>query len=753
MAYKYAGYLGTLLYSPDSASIERAESITIGHEQIADWSSTDDPREPEWQRVPCTCTPGEDSVILRGNFDRIRAIDSCGPEDPSFWVPLTTEGLGGLPFPLDTNRYSVLEIRYRCRTNGARPAWICTYPDGQHFEWLPPTDTWRTSAHLLQHRGFPAAIDGLTFRLYTVERSVEEMEIAWVRFRALTTAEKETRTKAEARVVQNYPPVQAELLEDFMPLGVSMCARQSRQMASAMEVQLRDYWRLALEDIARAHHNTVWLEDASELTHTEWTEIVGLAASFGLRLVPEFNWDYSEFSANGPYLLEKYVRPHASSDAILGWSLHKEPQEEHFELYCKARGMFHDADEQHPLVMFLREPNAYSLYARHFAASGMSFFKTGQPWQLGRTVRAHHHLNHGQQVWVNAPAFIYATSTPRWHSCPEMRLMLNHAFCNGARGWFSYCYNNSPVWVEGPFKRSLTGPFLTFSDLWSELSHRMERFYGLAGLFLGTRPAREAWVPGVNITWRAHPNTRVPEEVSPVQWSWLHGEDFGLLYIVNNDAHQVTGINIEIPDDIAYGQDVFDMTDFARQRVWKPMVRQRHIEMFPGQGQVLLFAPEQVSLRVREDMIERLVEDDRRQIGLDLGLARRYEMDIGPAQEFMKRTGLGDTMHDLREASQARAYLTNTIEGHHDLVSARSHLVSASAAICGCDGVLCRMYDQGRVDEAHEHGRHVLPLAKLLTDLRLKLRRGHATQIGEGCVQLSRDCIKLLGELRVLSPQ
>ncbi|MBI1318270.1 MAG: hypothetical protein GC168_04865 [Candidatus Hydrogenedens sp.] len=751
MAYTYLGYLGTLIYSPDTREIAKADSVSVSPAQLLRWTTSDDSREPEWKRIPVECTMGERGVVLRGKFDRIRQIDSCGPEDPSFWVPLSSERKT-TPFPIDLRRFPVFEVTYRCRTENVRPSYNVSYTTGQQVEWLPPRQEWTTAAHLLRNREFPNFIDQVTLRLYTVARSTEELEVESLRFRALTAAEREALAKAEKRIAAIKPPLSTPQFDSFMPIGVSMGARQAARMAELMEVPQRDYWRLAMEDIARSHHNAIWIEDAAELSHTEWTEILGLASSFGLRLVPEFNWDLARFRTEGPELVERFVHPHAESESVLAWSLRSEPGGAHFDALCQARSLFENADPRHPLVFLMREPNSFPLFAPHFAAAGISYFKSGVPWRLGEMVRAHQHICEDRQFWIQAPAFIYATSTPHWHTCPELRLMLNHAFCGGARGWFSYTYHNVPAWHEGPFKRSLTGPFLTFSDLWSELGHRIERFHGLASLLLHSRPNGGEWVPGVEMSVRRHSNSRVPEDVPPVYSAWLHGDDFALLYVVNNDASEVTGINIKIPATIPFGQEVYDMTDFVRYRNWHPMAHERHIEMFPGQGQVFMFAPPEVARRERNFVIERMVWNDRRQIGIDLGVARRYEVDITSSQELIKRTGLGDPMDDLRNAADARADLINMLGAHQALVTSRSALVQASAAICGCDGVLCRMFDQGRMDEAHENGRQVLPLARTLTELRLKLRRGHAASIQEQSHALAQSAIALLQELRTICP-
>jgi hypothetical protein len=749
MKYEYSGYLRSLLYTADRGEIARVDAVEIGSEHLLRWATEDDDRDPEWRHIPAECERTPEGAVFSGDFRRVRQMDATGPKDPSFWVPLTNKaGDPGSLFPIDATRYPIIEITYRCRTEHCRPAWQWYYPGGQHLDGLQPEREWTTVGRLMQHRGFPATVTGLTLRLYAVARETQEWEIKSIRFRALTPAEAEAVRKDATRLGRpSMFPKHYPLLDNFVPLGVSVSARVGRQMANLMEMPFRDYWRLAMEDIARGHHNCLQVEHVDELTVTETTELLGLAASYGLRVIPILNWSAETILANGEDLVERYVRPHAESDALLAWCLESEPPEHAFEAHCKAKGLFEDADESHPLAALTRDPNSMALFSPHFAVSGLSYFKSGDPWQLGECVRTHAPLGRGQQFWVTAPAYIYATGTPRWNTCPEMRLMINHAFGNGARGWFTYSYHNVPIWVEGPFKRSLTGPFLTFSDLWIELSHRVERFNGLANLLLHTRPG-DFWVPNIKFSVQPHPNSRLPEGLSPVTWTWLHGEDFGILYVINNDINEVTGVNIEIPAEIPFGQEAYDMTDFVRSREWRPTPRFRHLEMFPGQGQMIMFAPEDVAVRERDRVIAALIEDDRRRLGLEMGLARRYDLDISEPRDMIQRIGLGRPIDDLQSAKRARDRMTNMLYTPGPLVEARSAIYEISAALCGCDGALCWLYDRGRVDEAHERGTEVLVLSQRLNQLRLKMRRGHAADIIEDCHALKADTVKALGALR-----
>jgi len=416
----------------------------------------------------------------------------------------------------------------------------------------------------VRHFGFPDSLEHFTFRLYATERMSEALEIQWLRFRALTPEEQEGLEKHQEALDSIGPPQHYPILDETVPLGVFMKAGAAKALSEAMGISYRDYWRLMLEDIVRYHHNTVALEEIDALTEKEWRELLGLAVSFGVRILAVYNWPLGELENRCEELVNTHIAPHAKSEAILAWALHDEPPEGSFSTHIEARGHFERADSKHPLVFIMREPNSYGLFAPYFPASGISHFKSRSAWELGTMVDVHRPCNGGQQFWVSGPAFVYATDTPNWYSCPEMRLMLNLAFANGARGWFSFCYHNEPIWMGSPFKRSLTGPFLTFSDLWSELGTRMERFSAFVPLFLQTTPADEPLEEGIEIEYTPHPLSQLPEGLEPIQWRWHRGEDFALLYIVSNDTTQVTPVYITIPEQLSGDTAAYDVTDFVR---------------------------------------------------------------------------------------------------------------------------------------------------------------------------------------------
>lgn len=747
MRYEYSGYLSTLLPAPDPRERDRLDYIEFGAEDLKDWRLVDDEADREWQTIPARCEQQGNSVVLSGFFEDIRRIDVLDPSDPSFWVPLSSKRTNDPRFPIDASRFPIIEITYRCTTEHAHPAWQWTYPGGIHFDGLQPSKDWRRIARLIHYRNFPQQINDLTVRLYGTARVPVEMEIQSIRFRAMSPTEALACSEQLTGLEEKEKPPHYPLLDNFMPMGVYMKAGVAKKLAASMEVSFRDYWRLALEDVARYHHNSVALEEINAMTPGEWRELLGLAASFGIKILAIEEWPLEDFERQGKALVERYIAPHAESSAILGWAIHDEPAEHTFMTHLRARQMIHKADPNHPMVVMTRDPNSYALFGPHFAASGISHFKSGAAWDLGEKIRTHLPLNGGQQLWAVGPSFVYATDTPEWSTCPEMRLMLNLAFANGARGWFSFAYHNSPVWWEGSFQRSLTGPFLTFSDLWAELGHRMERFNGLSSVLLHARPCPPHNL-GIDLRSESHQYSRKPDHVPPVQWHWLEGPDYILLYIVNNDVGEVTSVYLNAPDVLPGGLQAFDLTDFVRTRKWVPMKHKRHLEMFPGQGELIFIGEPKVCDQWRDRIIASIVADDRRQIGLDLSLARRYDIDITAVQERMMGVGLHSPLEDLESMRLARDGIVNLLFDAPKLVEPRSKLIQASAAICGIDGVLCRMLAAGRVEHTYQYGHKAVALTQQLIRLRMALRRGKGGEINPLCDKLAEDTVALLHEIR-----
>jgi hypothetical protein len=750
MSYEYSGYLKTLLGAPDPALTDQLEAVEFSADDLAQWSLADDDAEREWQHIPSMIERTPDGVMLRGYFEDLRRIDYLEKDDPSFWVPLSSRNWGDRRLPVDLSRYPIAEITYRCRTPKARPAWMWEYPGGQHFDGLQPTRTWRTIARRIPHFGFPTQIDRLTLRLYSTSRSTEEVEIKSIRFRAASPDEQNVAETVDMPLLRDDVLPSYPLLDDYMPMGVYMNAGTAKRMADSMDISFHDYWRLALEDIARHHHNAVALEEIDLMSRKEWTEVLQLAESFGVRFLAVHDWCMEDFDENGARLVEKFIQPHAGSQAILAWAAGEEPAEHTFQAHLKARRLIAAADPSHPMAVIMRDPDSLPLFAPFFPVSAISHTKSHVAWQVGDMVRTHQQLTRGQHFWMMAPAFVYATDAPAWNTCPEMRLIGNLALANGVHGLFSYTYHNDPIWVGGHCQRSLTGPFLTFSDLWQELSHRMERFQTLSPLLLAAAPDLEPEID-FEVHFQPHRRSQCPPHVPVIRWYWLKGADYSLLYLVNNDIGEVTAVHLKVPDNLPKGLEVFDITNFVRNRSWIPMERQRHIEMFPGQGQMILVAPPSVCEKWRDVISERIMAGDRRQLAIDLDLAQRYHLDVAEVDRFAQSTQSQHPLQGLLRMRDARDNLLNIIYGAPSLIEPRSKIIEASAAICGCDGALCRLVGMGKSDLAHEMGLRVLPLTREMTNLRLRLREGQGMGIYEECASLAQRTEKLLTEIRALA--
>lgn len=748
--HEYSGYLRTLLHAPDPNARHQVEHVYFSADDLMHWELTDRKSEKEWQQIPVRRERTAEGVRIEGNFAGVRRIDNVGEDDPSFWVALGTVNIEDGRFPIDVNRFPILEIAYRCTSAHAQPAVVWSYDGGEHFDGLRCSKEWRTIVRRVQHFGFPERISALTLRLYAATRTTESFEVQSICFRALTPGEAEAIQKRESALAPERELPHYPLLDEFLPLGCYMSAATAKRMADKMETPFRDYWRLALEDIVRQHHNAIVLHDIDALTQEEWREILSLAQSFDVRIVAMHEWPLEHLAREGHDWIDAYVRPYADSPALLAWSVCDEPPEGAFQPHLGARKLIEESDAQHPLAVIMRSPDAFPLFAPYFAASGVAYYASKNPWGLGDTVRTHLPLSKGQQFWVTGPGFVWASDTPEWKTCPEMRLMLNLAFANGARGWFSFTYHNDPIWLGGNCQRSLTGPFLCFSDLWTELAQRMERFAAMAPLLLNAIPCgREQG--RLTVEGRPHPRSELPEHVPPVQWMLLRGPDCDVYYVVNNDIDEVTGVNLGLQGIFEQGYEVYDVTDFVRTRIWKRVDRNRHIEMFPGQGQIFLAAPGSVCTQWRDRIVQRMIENDRRQITIDLGLARRYDLDIGDIQGLLRRLGMGEPMEELHHVQGAREHILNLIYDCPDIARTRTRLVEVSAMLCACDGTLCRLLGRGKGDAAHELGLLTLPLARRLTDLRLKLRRGRGREIQEEAAALAADARQILEKIRAES--
>ncbi len=747
MIYEYIGHLGTILSAPDEAIRDTLAHVLFSGDDMAEWRPKDLKSEREWKGIPVTTQRTEEGVEVSGNFEDMRRMDVLGVDDVRLWAPFGSLGWKDGRLPLDVSTYSIVEVTYRCTSDNARPALTWLYPGGHTVAMLPPTRRWRTVARQVPHFGCPEQIDELIIRLFSTTRTIESVEIQEIRFRERSPAECEAIEQKEAHLTEEAKPESYPALDDFLPVGVVMDAQAVRRLAELLGVSLAEYWELAFQDIVVHHHNTVLLEHVDQLTEPEWARLLAFADSFGLKIVAHHDFPIEDDEEALRETFEARLGPYADSKAILAWNLRGNPRETDVDDLVRAKALAHDVDPNHPTVALTQDLSAFSLLAPLFPAVSLNYFPSHSPWEMSALLRTHLPLAAGQQLWVTAPAFTYSTGAPEWSSCPEMRLMANLAFACGARGWFSYAYHNAPIWVSGTCQRTLTGPFLNFSDLWLELGRRMERVHALAPLLLQASPARipSRWYVTSQVSADF---SQIPEGLMPTSSFRLRGPDYNLFFVVSNDVRGMSELNIDIPKSVMGGQEIYVLSDFVQERKWRPMDLERHVEMFPGQSQVVLLAAPDVCARTRDVIAQRLMEDDRRQIRFNMDLARAYDLDIGAIEKAVARVGSGHSLKDLGVIDRARDRLVDVIYASPAVCQSRSELIKAAAAICACDGALCRLVNRGKSDLAKELGLNVVPLAREATHLRLELRQGKGLAILSLCENLVERAVRLLAEIR-----
>ena len=750
MTYEYSGYLKRLLDAPDPAQTRALPGVVFASDDIAQWRLRDLPSDLEWQRIPASYQRTQTGVRLEGRFNDVHQIANIAVNDPSFWVALSSLDCTDDRFPIDVTQYPVAEITYRCTSPNALPSWQWVYPGGVHFDGLTPTQEWRTIARRVSYGGFPKQVDAIILRLYSTTKATESFEVESIRFRALTEAEAIACDTHLAALGNMRPPKRYPVLDDFLPFACSMDAASSKRLASMLGISLQEYWALAFEDIAKHYHNCIAIEKIDRFTEDEWREILGLAGPYGIKFfaIHDLPPDSSQAQAEG--FVNRHIRPHAGSPSILAWALHHKPPESAFPDVLAARSLVEKVDPDHPCGLILRDPNAFPLLAPYLPIIGIEHFRSHVPWQLAQTVRTHLPLCGGQQMWVIAPGFVYATDTPEWHTCPEMRIMLNHALANGARGWLTFAYHNDPIWIRGSCQRTLTGPFLTFSDLWSELGQRAEHCGAFAPILLNARPAAEV-APWFGSQSTAHVNAQLPEGVEPAGVTQLSGDDYDLFCLVSNDVREMTTVLVDIASAGIRGRKPYDITDYVRTRQWVSMPPKRHLEMFPGQMHLILVAKPEVCNEWRDRIAARIIANDRRVLGFDLALVRAHNISTAEIEDLLNGVTPEGWPGGLERMQRARDALLNLLYSSPGIYKARSKIIEASAAVCACDGSLCRLLGRGKVEAARQAGFKILPLAREFTNLRLELRRGRGADILERCENLSRQAPALLSEIRALS--
>lgn len=745
--YEYLGYLSILLekYDPAAAMVKAVE---FSGAELKEWKSTDLDAAVEWRGIPAKRTTTEHGVHLEGDFRHVTRIDSLSENDPRYWVPFSTIDVEEPKLPIDTSRCPIVEVTYRCTSDRAHPTWMWTYEGGSHFGALPKSREWITVARTTQHFGFPTHIDNVVIRLYSPTRTLESMEIASVRFRAMTRLEKDAYKKGNAVLAERKQrsPNYKELAT-FLPLGVYMDAVSAKRLAKMLGVSDAEYWGLALQDLVNSHHNAIALANSDHLDDAEWRDLQKLADGYQIRIVTRHDFPLGGPKEAQDQVIEKHIRPYADSKTIFARMLGGEPIEQNLHEVLDAKERIEEADPNHPVAIIARYPNAYPLFAPFYNASGIGYFTSRRPWDMGKAVRAHLNLGSAKQFWVAAPAFVYPTETPEWSTCPEMRLMVNLSFANGARGWFAYSYHNDPVWVRGRVQRTLTGPFLTFSDLWLELMQRMKLVNAIAPLLLEAKPEDEVeeWFK-TNVT--SEKELEVRPGIPRLGRYHLRGPDFSLYITVSNDVREMQGVNFDIPADATSGCQFFDVTHYVVSREWTPMGRRAHYEMFPGQARIILVAAPAVCEKWRDVIAARLTDSDILKMQHNMNLARAYSIDISHVERRIARANNLPPHEELLEVHAARDELLNLVYEEPRIVESRTKVIEASSAVCACDGALCRLVGQGKRHRARQLGGQVVPLAREFTKLRLEMRRGNGGKILEACSKLSLRSLEMLAQIR-----
>lgn len=749
MVYEYEGFLRTLLKPGPPAERDGVEGVEFSADDLLHWNLTDLAGFHEWQKIPAHRIRAKQGVELSGDFQDVRRMDCVAPDTPSFWVALSSLGVQDPRFPVDIERFPIAEITYRCASQNAVPGWVWVYPGGLHVDMLTPSQSRRTVARLAGYDGFPQRVDALVLRLYSTARAAESIEFERVRFRAPTPAESEALRGALARLDAEAAPKLCPALDEFLPLGVYLDAELTRRMAEMLGVSFSEYWQLALEDIVRHHHNCVALENADRLTRGEWQELLAVADQFHVRLVPLLNVPLGDDPQQQREAVEECVSPFAGTRGIFAWGLTSAPRERDLPALLDVRRWVEELAPEHPFTVVTDHPSEFPLFARYFSAMGISHHVSHSPWDTAEMMRHHLPLSRGRQVWFSAPGFVWGTGAPEWSSCPELRLILNSAFANGARGFFTYSYHNIPIWMDGCCQRTLTGPFLMFSDLWQELDRQFEFINAVAPLLLCARPEP---IPEGSYTMslRSEEKAELAEGIPLTSVTRLMGDGFSVIFIVSNDIRGMASINFSINPDFVREFEIYDLSDFVQTRKWLQMPLERHLEMFPGQAHAFLIAPPARCAHWRDIVSRRLMDDDRLQLSLDMRLAREYSIDVSSLEHFLEGPPGTGGLDDLSQMDWARDRLLDLIYDDREISDARSRIIEASAALCACDGALCRLHGLGRTDLAREIGLRIVPLAREIANLRLELRRGHAKAVLQHSDDLSQRALALLSEIRTL---
>jgi len=733
-------HLRTNLNRPPESSIER---VRFDVDALKDWQVGDDPAEPEWKAVHGKVSHREDAIRISAYFENTRRIDIIDRNEPRFWFAVSSPA--DPPLSVDVSRYAVLEVEARNENLRGQFKVACFYPGGEFLFTLPIDHDWHTFGMLVGPR-FPREVTALSLRCYGAWRETGTVDVRSVGFRVLE--EEEARQLGRLDVLCANPPVAdapPALPDGFFPFGVFLDAEASARLGDIMDISFHDYWRLALEDIARHHHNCVVLEHAEKMGPELGAQLLEQARGYDIRLIPSFSSPPDPDAPEAQAQVEHLTGAFRNHPNIAAWACGRLPEDNVCAWWQGLQKLFRDLRVTQPLLCCAEHPGNVEMLSRSTPVFWFHFFKSGIPWEASQAVATHERQKGHRALWFTAPAFTRASGAPEWYTCPAMRLMLNLALANGVDGWFTHAYHHVPSWLQGNLERSLTGPFQTFSDLWTELGNRLERLTSLAPVFQAVRPVDS---PPVGFSHEAvkHAQSALDVSIPPVSVFWLAGDDILLCHVVNNDLMQVTSVTLHFPTDFGPDTVVYDLTYFVRNRVWNPVRSPRRLEMFPGQGQVFLVASKDTAAYWRDRIASQILAADQRQVLVDLDLARQYITNLEETEQAL--TGVSaNPLADLVRVHTAREKLVNMIYACPDLYETRSALIEISALLCACDEALARLHASGKSEAAHDFGMRALPFARQLTGYRLLLRRGAGRNIRGDCRQLIQSIYSLLTEI------
>lgn len=761
--YIYKGILRDIGDSPTSEELKKCPAIEFSPEDLVKWVTVDHPSEEEWKLGKASgklLAGGEKDdkyFSLEGDFTRVVRIDLTAQSiTPSFWVPLSTMSKEVPHFPIPSHNYPIVEMTYKVEVGRGIPAWSWYYNTGQFFEYLESSSEWVTVARAWSYNGFPRRMENFVIRLYSHTRTKEYLYIKNVRFRYFTDRERDFFNSRVNTLHSENKLITYPILDTFFPVGTYLRADVIKKMCHEMKMDLETYIELIFEDITQHYHNMVFFENYCDFLPGDREIVFDVAKKYGIKVVVSLEEESNKLNlSNMSEFWEKHlheIKKNALHPSLLGWVIKESPSDEEIDGYVYLKKKLEHADPHHPVVYLTREANAFPLYASISSVSGLSHWRSKNPWEFGQLVRTHYRIFRGQQLWVIPSAFVSATGFPFWNSAPEVRLMLNLAISSGARGWLSYVYHNIPLWLGGDTEKSLTGPFVCSSDVWEELGARLGRFFALAPLFLQSIPSAQPQGIDVEIKTRRHERSRCPQSIDVLVQSWFEGKDFYIFYLVNQDTSEVTGVDVKFKSGLSGGVKIYDATQFVRSYEWVELDSVFHREMFPGQGLILLIATPDVCRNWEEVIVRRMVEFVSNQIKIDIELLKYYCKSSFEIyyKNFEDCLSEENSHRKLKILNKIREDIVNDLYACEGLVKARGKLLEAESLLCACDEQLSKILGHAKSIPIDSYKKELLRVAREVVKLKLLIKKGEGSRVYSDINKTCADLHKLLHELRNL---